>query len=58
MKITYDKMANATYMTLHNGKVAKTVEISSNVIADFDKKGNVLGIEVLCVTKTPVVVNL
>ena len=47
MKITYDKIANAAYMTLRAGKVAKTVEMSGNVIVDLDKKGNLLGIEML-----------
>lgn len=47
MKITFDKIANAAYMTLRKGRVAKTVEMSGNVIVDLDKKGNLLGIEML-----------
>lgn len=47
MKITYDKIANAAYMTLRKGKVAKTVEMSETVIVDLDKKGHLLGIEML-----------
>lgn len=47
MKITYDKVANAAYMTLRKGKVAKTVEMSDSVIIDLDRKGNLLGIEML-----------
>jgi uncharacterized protein YuzE len=47
MKITYDKIANAAYMTLRKGKVAKTVEMADDVIIDLDKKGNLLGIELL-----------
>jgi uncharacterized protein YuzE len=47
MKITYDKIANAAYMTLRKGKVAKTVEMSESVIVDPDKKGHLLGIEML-----------
>ena len=47
MKITYDKIANAAYMTLRRGKVAKTVEMSDSVIVDLDKKGHILGIEML-----------
>ncbi|MFA5744998.1 MAG: DUF2283 domain-containing protein [Candidatus Paceibacterota bacterium] len=47
MKITYDKIADAAYMTLRKGKVAKTVEMSNDVIVDLDKKGNLLGIEML-----------
>ncbi|MDP2651550.1 MAG: DUF2283 domain-containing protein [bacterium] len=55
MKITYDKEANAAYTTLRKGKVAKTVKISEDVLADFDRKGNVLGIEMLSVSSAPVV---
>lgn len=51
MKITYDKIANAAYMTLRKGKVAKTVEMSDSVIIDLDKKGNLLGIEMLDASK-------
>jgi len=47
MKITYDKIADAAYMTLRKGKVAKTVEMSGDVIVDLDKKGHLLGIEML-----------
>lgn len=47
MKITYDKIADAAYMTLRKGKVVKTVEMSSDVIVDLDKKGHLLGIEML-----------
>ena len=47
MKITYDKIADAAYMTLRKGKVARTVEMSESVIVDLDKKGHLLGIEML-----------
>ena len=50
MKITYDKVADALYVYLKGGKVSKSKEINSNMIADFDKKGNVVGIEVLFVS--------
>ncbi len=51
MKITYDKIADAAYMVLRKGKVAKTVEMSESVIIDLDKKGNLLGIEMLNASK-------
>lgn len=47
MKITYDKIVDAAYMTLRKGKVNKTVEMSDGVIVDLDIKGNILGIEML-----------
>lgn len=51
MKITYDKIADAAYMVLRKGKVAKTVEMSESVIIDLDKKGHLLGIEMLSASK-------
>lgn len=51
MKISYDKVADAAYMVLRKGKVAKTVEMNGNVIVDLDKKGNLLGIEMLSASK-------
>ena len=51
MKITYDKIVDAAYMTLRKGKVNKTVEMSDSVIVDLDIKGNILGIEMLGASK-------
>ena len=47
MKIDYDKIADAMYMTLRKGKVVKSVELEDRLIADIDKKGDILGIEIL-----------
>ena len=47
MNINYDKIADAIYMTLRKGKVAKTVEMEERLVVDVDKKGNILGIELL-----------
>lgn len=49
MKISYDPDADAMYITLREGEVDHTKEIDENTIIDFDKEGNVLGIEVLFV---------
>ena len=49
MNITYDKKADAMYMYFQKGKkVARTVEMADLLIADLDKLGKVIGIEVLC----------
>jgi uncharacterized protein YuzE len=47
MKIDFDPQANALYPSLRDGKVQKTQEIRPGVILDFDKTGNILGVEVL-----------
>lgn len=47
MKIQYDKMADALYIYLREGKVAKTLKVKSYFLVDLDRSGNVLGIELL-----------
>ena len=49
MKIRYDPDADAMYITLRNDKVDHTKEIDENIIADFNKKGQVIGVELLFV---------
>ncbi len=47
MKITYDKEIDALSMTLRKGKVAKTIEVSPEILVDFDESGNPLYLEIL-----------
>lgn len=47
MKSTYDKLADAIYITFKKGKVSHTVQLSDRMNADMDKSGNILGVEVL-----------
>ena len=58
MKISYDKIADAMYLNLRKGKVSKTVEITDHLLADMDKEGNILGIEMLNVSAKKSVDNL
>mgnify|MGYP001590940913 CR=1 FL=1 len=51
MKITYDKDADAMYVELTDKKFSKCKEIDRNTILDLDAEGNVIGIELLFVTK-------
>ena len=47
MKISYDKEADALNIVLKTGPVDKTVEVSSEIFLDLDKKGNPLYLEIL-----------
>ena len=47
MKIQYDKLADAMYIYLREGKTAKTIKVNDRLFIDIDKKGNALGIEML-----------
>jgi uncharacterized protein YuzE len=50
MKITYDPVADALYIRLKAGVIAKTKE-EGVCLVDYDAEGGVLGIEVLQYSK-------
>ena len=47
MKISYDKEVDAISVTLRKGKVDRTVEISPEIMLDYDVDGNPLYLEIL-----------
>jgi uncharacterized protein YuzE len=47
MKIEFDSQADAAYIELMEGEVARTQAIQAGVIADFDEQGRLLGLEIL-----------
>lgn len=47
MKAIYDKEADAMHLRVKKGKVYKTVQVTDCFLVDIDKKGQVLGIEML-----------
>ena len=53
--VDYDPVADSAYIKLRDGKVHKTREYiegkSPNIMLDFDVKGHLLGIELLCVNE-------
>lgn len=51
MKITFDKEADAVYIEFSGGEFGSNRKIDNNTIIDLDKKGNILGIELLNVSK-------
>ena len=51
MKINYDKEVDALSVTLRKGKVARTLEISPEILVDFDDTGNPLYLEILDVSR-------
>lgn len=51
MEISYDKEADAMYIEFRKGKFAKNKKIDDFTVIDLDKDGNMLGIELLDVSK-------
>ena len=51
MKISYDPKVDAMYIELAKGKYEVSREITDSIIVDEDKKGKVLGIEILDASK-------
>jgi len=51
MEISYDKEADAMYIEFRKGEFAKNKKIDDFTIIDLDKDDNILGIELLTVSK-------
>ena len=51
MEITYDKEADAMYIEFRNGEFDRNKKIDDFTIIDLDVEGNILGIELLDVSK-------
>lgn len=51
MKMEYDPAADALYVYLNDQPIIKFEQIKPGIILDYDEAGNVVGIEVLSVSK-------
>jgi len=51
MRVTYDKEADAMYIKLTDEKFSKAKIMDKNTILNLDKDGNVIGVELLSVSK-------
>jgi len=51
MRIRIDKDADAMYIELSDAPFSKNQKIDNSTIVDMDNKGNIIGIEVLNVSK-------
>lgn len=51
MKIEFDQEADALYVELAAGEIEKTEEIKPGLILDYDAHGNILGVEMLYISK-------
>ena len=51
MKVKYDKKIDALYISLAKGKYDKSRKVSGSILVDEDKKGKILGVEILDATQ-------
>lgn len=51
MKIEYSKKADALYVYFREVKVARSKEVEEGVVVDLDKKGHIVGVEILDASK-------
>ena len=52
MKITYDPYADAMYLyTNGKRKAARTEDVRDDLLVDFDDRNNLMGIEILSVSR-------
>jgi uncharacterized protein YuzE len=47
MNIDYDKVADAVYLKVGEGKVANTITVNDRFLVDVDASGKTLGFEIL-----------
>lgn len=51
MKLKVDEQADALYLTLREAPAVRSEEVSPGIIVDYDDENNVVGIEMLYLSK-------
>ena len=49
--VKYNRIADAIYIRLRDGKIVESDEIAPGVIVDLDENNEIIGIEILWVSK-------
>ncbi len=49
--VEYDRLVNALYIKLRNDKIVNSDEAASGIIVDYNKQGDIVGIEILDFSK-------
>lgn len=52
MRIHYDRREDALYLEFNNRPYAESDEVRDGVIFDYDKRGKIIGIEILNASRT------
>jgi uncharacterized protein YuzE len=51
MKLEFDPQADAAYLEISSAEITATRPLEPGIIADYDADGNIVGIEVLSISK-------
>lgn len=51
MKLEFDPIADAAYLEISSADVEESQEMQPGIIADYDKDGQIVGIEILHMSK-------
>lgn len=51
MQLTYDEITDALYVYFSQADVVRTVEMTPQLLVDYDGQGNVRGVEILDASK-------
>lgn len=51
MKLKIDRQADALYLTLSDGKSDRSEEVAPGIVVDYDDRDQVVGIELLYLSK-------
>ena len=51
MRVRVDQQADAIYLDLTGEKIESSEEVADGIILDYDKEGNMVGIEILDASK-------
>ncbi len=50
-KVCYDGKADLLYLFSEEGEIARSIEVSPGITVEFGNAGNILGVEILKVSK-------
>ena len=50
-RVKYDRLADALYIKLRDGRIVESDEVAPSIIVDLDENNEVIGIEVLQASK-------
>ena len=54
LRVSYDRVADALYIRLREGKVSDSIELNEGLIVDLDERGEIVGLEIINFSKSEV----